>query len=178
MNNTELPQKYTSARNDWEKAYIAISIARKKNSVGNSWEWANIAIRHMELCGIKNAREIAGICTYPDVEALDSALATLQKDELVIVTHHQGLVDWLNEQGYNGNVINHATPQDVLGKHVIGKLPMYMAAIAQSITQVHIPNLPEHMWGEELTSNDLTNHGAYMRTYIVKEISIVKPFGY
>jgi len=61
---------------------------------------------------------------------------------VVIVTRHQGLVDWLAQRGIVGDVIAHATPDDVRGKDVIGNLPLHLAAVAKSVTVVDMPDLP------------------------------------
>lgn len=174
MNDTEHPE-YANARDEWAKAFASIVVARRKQNRIASWEWANTAARHAENCGIGNARDLLGTNPYPNLSALDAVLASLRKNELIIVTRHAGLVEWLNNKGYTGRVVDRATPADVLNKHVIGKLPMYLAAIAASVTNVAIPSLPENRWGNELTAGDLDSYGAYMRTYIVKEITVLEP---
>ena len=178
MNNEtyEIPREYTDARDDWQKACAAISIARRKQSRVAAWEWANTAARHSENLGIGNARDLLGVASFPNIAALDAAISTLRKNELIIVTRHAGLVEWLKGKGYNGRVVDRATPSDVLNKHVIGKLPIYLSAIAASVTNVCIPNLPESKWGNELTAEDLYKCGAYMRTYIIKEVTVIEPY--
>ena len=172
---TDQPIEYTDARDDFQKASASLAIARRKQSRINSWEWANIAARHAEKIGIENARNLLGVGNYPDLPALDAALATLRKDELVIATRHAGLVEWLNGRGYNGRVVERATPSDILNKHVIGKLPMHLSAIAASVTNIHVPNVPEEKRGKELSADELDKYLAYMRTYVVKEITVIEP---
>jgi putative CRISPR-associated protein (TIGR02620 family) len=92
----------------------------------------------------------------------------------IIVTRHQGLVDWLSEHNITGKVIDRATPNDVMGKNVIGKIPVPLAAIAESLTIVYIPGVPEERWNKELTAYDLNKYGAYMRTYKIKEIETIE----
>lgn len=175
MNNLELPTEYTDAKDDYQKATACLIIAGRKQSRVPAWDWANRAAGHAEKVGISNARALLGINNYPDVSALRAALATLRKDALLIVTRHRGLVEWLNIRGYTGKVIPRATPSDVLNMHVIGKLPMHLCAISSSVTNVYIPNLPESRWGDDLTADEMERLGAYMRTYVIKEIPTLEP---
>ena len=62
--------------------------------------------------------------------------------ETVIVTRHQPTVDYLIEAGIappDAKVIEHASPEDVRGKHVIGFLPLALAAVADRVTTVPLP---------------------------------------
>lgn len=59
----------------------------------------------------------------------------------IIITRHQPLVDWLAKNGITGTVIPQATAADVRGKHVYGVLPLWLAAEAESVTEVSMPNI-------------------------------------
>lgn len=70
----------------------------------------------------------------------------------IIVTRHPALVSLLKERGLvtgNERVITHANAEDVRGMHVIGVLPMALAAIAESVTEIELALTPE-MRGKEL----------------------------
>jgi putative CRISPR-associated protein (TIGR02620 family) len=70
----------------------------------------------------------------------------------VVVTRHPALVDLLMERGLIGpgaKVITHATPDDVHGQDVIGVLPLSLAALANSVTELPLAITPE-MRGKEL----------------------------
>lgn len=57
----------------------------------------------------------------------------------VVVTRHPALVALLRERGLIGadaRVIAHASADDVRGRHVIGVLPLSLAALAASVTEV------------------------------------------
>lgn len=69
---------------------------------------------------------------------------------MVIVTRHPALVQYLAELGYTGKVVAHATADDVRGQHVIGVLPLRLAALAASITEVPM-DIPPDLRGVELT---------------------------
>ena len=90
--------------------------------------------------------------------------------EAVIVTRHSGLVEWLGRHGIIGKVITHATSADVTGKNVIGALPFHLAALAESVSVVDLPNLPEGKRGHELTAAEMDECGAILVTYTVTRI--------
>ena len=87
----------------------------------------------------------------------------------IIVTRHSGLVDWLAQHGISGTVIASATPDDVHGKHVIGALPLHLAALADSVTTVDF-DCPFDLRGKDLSSDQLDSLGATMNTYKVSKI--------
>lgn len=74
--------------------------------------------------------------------------------ETVIVTRHPALVDLLIERGIirdadRARVIEHATEDDVLGRRVIGVLPLRLAALARRVVEIPLALRPEHR-GQEL----------------------------
>jgi len=91
--------------------------------------------------------------------------------ETIIVTRHPALVEFLAEEhGISGRVVAHATEEDVAGRHVIGVLPLRLAALALTITEVPL-NVPEEMRGTELTVDDLRNFAGEPVTYNVTDES-------
>jgi putative CRISPR-associated protein (TIGR02620 family) len=84
----------------------------------------------------------------------------------VIVTRHAGLVQFLNEMGITGEVIGHATADNVRGKEVIGVLPLHLAALTESITSVDM-ELPPELRGVELSSEQVRKHFVRLTTYKV-----------
>lgn len=89
---------------------------------------------------------------------------------IVIVSRHQGLVDWLRRKGIVGKVIAHATPDDVRGKDVIGNLPLHLAAMAKSVTVVDMPALPADWRGQDLSPEQMDEAGATLRRYVVRKV--------
>ena len=87
-------------------------------------------------------------------------------DNTIIVTRHTGLVDWLAQRGITGQVIASATPDDVRGKHVIGALPLHLAALADRVTTVDF-NCPFDLRGKDLTAQQLDDLGAKLSMFIV-----------
>ncbi|GIV35249.1 MAG: hypothetical protein KatS3mg031_2784 [Chitinophagales bacterium] len=66
--------------------------------------------------------------------------------DTIVVTRHQGLVDYLLEIGLitpDTPVLSHASADDVRGRHVIGVLPLHLAALAERVTEVPLALTPE-----------------------------------
>lgn len=91
--------------------------------------------------------------------------------EFVIVSRHIGAVEWLSRQGIHGRVISHATPEDVVGKVVIGNLPLHLAALAEEVWAIDMPGLSSIQRGGELTADDMERAGARLRRYKVTALS-------
>jgi putative CRISPR-associated protein (TIGR02620 family) len=80
--------------------------------------------------------------------------------EFVVVTRHQGLVDFLIARG----VINEDTPvykhvevEDVKGKHVLGVLPYWLAIHASTVTEMSM-DLPLSLRGKELSVEEVSEY--------------------
>ena len=90
----------------------------------------------------------------------------------IIVTRHPALVEVLREDfGIDGPVLAHATADDVRGKRVVGVLPLHLAAVAESVTQVTL-NLPPELRGKELTVEEVRKHLKGLTTYRVEEVPV------
>lgn len=89
----------------------------------------------------------------------------------VVVTRHPALVDYLAELGIVAEeVITHATAEDVAGKHVIGVLPLHLAALTVTVTTVPL-NIPPELRGEELTLEQVREFAGTPATYYVGDIT-------
>lgn len=92
--------------------------------------------------------------------------------ETIVVTRHKALLQLLQEKLWLSPVtpiIEHATAEDIKGKHVIGVLPLSLACLAASITEVTL-DIPFALRGQELTLEQLKEFYIGERTYKVKEI--------
>ncbi len=89
---------------------------------------------------------------------------------VVIVSRHQGLVDWLAQRGIVGDVIAHASPDDVIGKDVIGNLPLHLASLAKSVTVIDMPALPADWRGKDLSPEQMDQAGATPTRYVVRKV--------
>ena len=90
----------------------------------------------------------------------------------VVVTRHQALIEYLIELGLitpETPVISHASPDQIKGKDVIGVLPLSLASLAKSITEIPLTLTPEDR-GRELSIERLRKIAGNPRTYSVKEV--------
>lgn len=87
----------------------------------------------------------------------------------VIVSRHAGAIEWLRQWGYTGPVISgNAAPDDVRGKVVIGNLPLHLAALADRVGSIDMPNLADRDRGRDLTPEEMEQAGATINWYIVR----------
>ena len=87
----------------------------------------------------------------------------------VIVTRHNGLVQYLLEIGLadsSTQVISHASPDAIRGKHVCGVLPHSLSCLCESFTEVPL-KLPAELRGVELTLEQVRCYAAPAVTYKV-----------
>ena len=88
--------------------------------------------------------------------------------EFVIITRHEGAVKWLeSRRGITGNVIAHATPEDVRGKVVVGALPLHLAALTEAVGSIDMPRLRADQRGQDLSPEDMDAAGAHLSWYVV-----------
>lgn len=93
--------------------------------------------------------------------------------ETVVVTRHPELLELLLERGViDGNVVvlSHCTPDDVRGKHVIGVLPLALAALAERVTEIPLALTPE-LRGKELDLETLRQVSGPAVTYRVEVLN-------
>ena len=91
----------------------------------------------------------------------------------LIVTRHPGLVEYLIEAGVvssNVEVIAHASPQAITGRHVCGVLPHSLSCLTASFTEVPLRLTPE-LRGKELTVEDVRAIACPPVTYQIEVIS-------
>lgn len=91
--------------------------------------------------------------------------------ETIVVTRHRGLVGYLQSRGIIAEdtpVIEHATPELVRGKRVIGVLPLHLAVEAAEVIEVPM-NIPAEMRGVDLTAEQTAQFAAPPRAYVVQQ---------
>lgn len=96
-----------------------------------------------------------------------------EMSNILIVTRHSGMVDWLSRNGVSGRVVSHASAEDVRGMNVYGNLPMHLAALADSITTVDM-DLPAEMRGQDISADQMDSYDARMTTYQVRSVEMNK----
>jgi putative CRISPR-associated protein (TIGR02620 family) len=91
----------------------------------------------------------------------------------VIVTRHDGVLEWLMDCGYVGRNIDkytvirgNATADDVDGKTVIGNVPLHLAAVAKAVMAVEFSEVPPR--GQEYGAAEMKAAGAYLAKYTVQ----------
>ena len=95
-----------------------------------------------------------------------------REEEKIVVTRHPALVEYLRETGVISDdtpVLLHATPDDIRGKHVIGILPLSLAALADKVTEIPLSLTPE-MRGRELSLEEVREIAESPVTYKVTQV--------
>jgi len=89
----------------------------------------------------------------------------------LVVTRHPGLVEYLREKGLVGEVevVAHANPTIVTGKHVCGVLPHSLSCLCASFTEVPL-DLPPELRGKELTLEQMREFASAPVTYVVEKL--------
>ena len=89
---------------------------------------------------------------------------------MIIVTRHIALVDYLIEKEVvpkGCEVLSHASKKEVIGQDVIGVLPMHLAALTKSITEIPL-EIPADSRGKELTLEEVRKYAKPPVTYVVR----------
>lgn len=90
----------------------------------------------------------------------------------IVVTRHKALLEllrevlWLDERT---PVIEHATIEDIKGKHVYGVLPHHLSCHAYDVTEVNL-DIPVELRGKELTLEQMRLYYKGVSTYKVREV--------
>lgn len=90
-------------------------------------------------------------------------------NKYIIVTRHPALVTYILEARIapvDTPVVTHVTDDDVRDKHVIGVLPMRLAALAATMTEIPL-QIPEYLRGKELSYDDMKEVAGEAVTYVV-----------
>ena len=91
--------------------------------------------------------------------------------EAVVVTRHDAYVEHLVNLGLiqaGVEVVKHASPEVVAGKHVITSgLPLHLAALAARLTTVPLW-VPQHLRGEELSLEQVEQYAQPPVTYRIQ----------
>lgn len=90
----------------------------------------------------------------------------------LVVTRHPGLVEYLQEIGLANEsvqVVSHASPEVVSGRHVCGVLPHSLSCLRASFTEVPL-NLPPELRGVELTLEQVRAYAGSPVTYEVRRV--------
>lgn len=92
----------------------------------------------------------------------------------LVITRHPALVEYLREQGHIGGdarVIDTATEDDVRGQHVIGILPIRLAALCASYSECSLVLGPQDRGVTDLTIDRVREIAQPLTTYRVAVVS-------
>lgn len=86
----------------------------------------------------------------------------------ILITRHDGLKEFLAAEGHTWDeVITHVTdPSALERKDVCGILPLHMACLCCSYTELHL-DIPAEMRGKELTEEQTREYARGLKTYVV-----------
>ncbi|HEC26703.1 MAG TPA: hypothetical protein ENI67_04755 [Gammaproteobacteria bacterium] len=90
----------------------------------------------------------------------------------LIVTRHPALVEYLRQLDLvdsSAEVVTHATPDKVAGRHVYGVLPHHLSCLCTAYTEVPLL-LPVELRGHELTLAQVEQYAQPVQTYTVQII--------
>ena len=88
----------------------------------------------------------------------------------IIITRHPALVEYLVESGLvpaDAPCVSHADESMVTGKHVIGVLPLRLAALAASVTEIPL-DIPAELRGHELTIDQVRQYAGEPVRYVIR----------
>ncbi len=92
--------------------------------------------------------------------------------EKLVITRHMALYQYLINKGYvekGTRCISHASEKDVIGKHVYGVVPYWLASKAEKYTEIQL-RIPHNKKGKELTLKEVEFYALRPRTYKVIEV--------
>jgi len=92
---------------------------------------------------------------------------------IVIVSRHLGAIEWLRRRGIIGEIITHATPENIKGRIPVGTLPMHLAARVPEVWSLEIPDVPPHRRGHDLTPEEMDRYGARLVRYSVQYLGVI-----
>ena len=90
----------------------------------------------------------------------------------LLVTRHAALAAYMREIGLIGEdaeICPHAGAEEVRGRHVVGVLPMHLAALAASYTTVTL-DIPYRLRGVELDLEQVRECAGDAVTYVVRVV--------
>ena len=133
--------------------------------------------KEKEPCDV--CQQVGGYCggsAHPSCGCFLNGFAVSLEEEMaakknrpLIVSRHQGLVDWLKCEGIEGEVVSHVSDPSILeGRRVFGVLPLFLAVHAASVTEVAMPSLRPEQRGKDLTIEEMDEAGAHLLTYVVR----------
>lgn len=99
----------------------------------------------------------------------------MSDSNIVVTFKNPSICAWLEDHGITGKTLDYVTPTDVVHCNVFGRLPYWLAAYADRVSEVSIPNLSrddrDRLNQGEMTVQELDAAGAHIVSYRVRLIS-------
>jgi hypothetical protein len=88
---------------------------------------------------------------------------------VIVVSRHEGAVQWLRELGYNEPVYDEVSEEQVRDKEVVGNIPLHLAALATSVLAIEFEGRPPR--GKDYSADDMRKAGARLVRYKVIRVN-------
>jgi len=91
---------------------------------------------------------------------------------VIITFKNRALLAWLEAKGIRGDVCGYVTHTDVVHNHIIGHLPLWLAAYTESVSEISLPRLTkeerQRLNDGLLSIAEMDAGGAHLVTYNVR----------
>lgn len=92
---------------------------------------------------------------------------------IVIVTRHKGMIEWLARRGITGVVIDHvSSPDQIKDKNVYGILPLHLACLCDVVWTVDLPKIKPEDRGKDISADEMDQAGAKLSAYVVDRLEL------
>ena len=88
------------------------------------------------------------------------------RDDVVIVSKNMEQVTWLNRRGIYGKLKPTIHPEDAIGKHIIGAVPLQIAEKAKTVSIIDCKPMGL-LKTKDMSTEQLEANGAKLKTYVI-----------
>ena len=93
----------------------------------------------------------------------------------IITYKNESVLAWLQEKAISGVHIDYVRPDDIAHRHVYGRLPYWLAAFADQVTELTVPRLHredrDRYENGRMTVQEHDAAGAQLVTYQVRKVA-------
>lgn len=89
-------------------------------------------------------------------------------DDIVIVSRHKNIVEYLKSKGIKGRVFEVAREKDVIGKKVYGQLPMSLACLADEYYSIVVKCDRQNGEFDDLPYTEFENYPVFVYKIVAK----------
>lgn len=91
----------------------------------------------------------------------------MRDNDVLIVTRHKNIVNWLKSKGIEGKVVEVVRPKDVFDKKVYGVIPFYMTSMCKEFYHIHV-NTDGNVNFDDIPYQEFDELGVEVKKYIVQ----------